>query len=539
MKFRKSLWKSTYGLAAGCAFLALWACFQSTAHAAAVSQPTTSATEESPMVEAGEILTPLPPQTPRINGARIFGVRPGRPFLFTIPATGDEPITYSATGLPDGLTLDAKLGRISGIAPSKNGDYGITLTATNDSGKDSKPLLIKVGDQICLTPPMGWNSWNCFGGSVDAQKVRAAAHAMADKGLIRHGWTYINIDDSWQGNRGGPYNAIQGNSKFSDMKQLCDEIHSLGLKAGIYSTPWTTSYAGYIGGSAQNPEGTWGKPTISKKGRVNKKILPWAVGKYSFAANDAKQWSEWGFDYLKYDWNPIEIPQVQEMHDALENTGRDFVLSLSNSAPFAGAADWARLSNCWRTTNDIRDQWASVVKNGFSQDKWNSFCGPGHYNDPDMLVVGMVGWGPKLRHTRLTPDEQYSHITLWCLLSAPLLLGCDMTKLDDFTLSLLTNDEVLAVDQDVLAKQASQISNENDLQVWAKPLADGTWAVGLFNLSDEETPVSVNFDSLKLSGSQKVRDLWRQKNLPDATGQFAATVASHGVVMVKIGVPVL
>ena len=200
------------------------------------------------MVETGEILTPSPPRTPRINGARVFGVRPGRPFLFSIPATGDEPIVYSATGLPDGLTLDAKLGRISGIAPSKDGEYSATLTATNDLGKHSEPFLIKVGEQICLTPPMGWNSWNCFGGSVDAQKVRAAAHAMVDKGLIKHGWTFINIDDSWQGKRGGPFNAIQGNSKFPDMKQLCDEIHSLGLKAGIYSTPWTTSYAGYIGG---------------------------------------------------------------------------------------------------------------------------------------------------------------------------------------------------------------------------------------------------------------------------------------------------
>jgi len=477
--------------------------------------------------QSAPILTPPPPPTPRINGARTFGVRPGRPLLFTIPATGTEPITYSATGLPEGVVLDAKLGRLSGTAPTTPGDYKITLGARNALGTDSKPLLIRVGDQICLTPPMGWNSWNCFAGAVDQEKVAAAAHAMVDRGLIKHGWTYINIDDTWQGVRGGSFNGIQGNQKFPDLKQLCDEIHSLGLKAGIYSTPWTTSYADHVGGSAENPDGAWSKPTISKNGIINKKVLPWAVGKYSFATNDAKQWASWGFDYLKYDWNPIETPQVREMHDALNASGRDVVLSLSNSAPFAGASDWARLSNAWRTSGDIRDTWANMSRIGFSQGRWNPYGGPGHWNDPDMLVVGMVGWGPRLHATHLTPDEQYTHISLWCLLSAPLLIGCDMTQMDDFTLSLLTNDEVLAVDQDVLGKSALRISKDNNLEVWAKPLSDGAWAVGLFNRGEETATVAVKFDSLKLTGSQKVRDLWRQKDLGAADGQFASTVPPH------------
>jgi alpha-galactosidase len=501
----------------------------------AADTPTTE-----PTTQPEVILTPPPPPTPRINGARVFGVRPGRPFLFTIPATGDDPITFSATGLPESLTLDRKTGQITGTAPTKEGDYNVTLTASNALAKDTKPLLIKVGDEICLTPPMGWNSWNCFAGAVDEEKVLDAAHAMFEKGLIKHGWTYINIDDTWQGDRGGDFNGLQGNHKFPDMKKMCDEIHGLGLKPGIYSTPWVTSYAQYAGGSAENPEGKWSKPTIPKKGNVNKKVLPWAVGKYSFATNDARQWAAWGFDYLKYDWNPIEVPQVQEMADALKASRRDFVLSLSNSAPFSGAADWARLSNAWRTASDIRDQWTTVVRNGFNTaDKWNQFEGPGHYNDPDMLVVGMVGWGPKLHKTRLTPDEQYTHISLWCLLSAPMLIGCDMTKLDDFTLNLLTNDEVLAIDQDVLCKQAAPINADKTYQVWAKPLADGTWAVGLFNLGDETADVTVPFDALSLSGTQKVHDLWRQQDLPDATDKFTASVNSHGVVLLKIGTPKL
>ena len=218
---------------------------------------------------------------------------------------------------------------------------------------------------------------------------------------------------------------------------------------------------------------------------------------------DARQWAAWGFDYLKYDWNPIEVPETQQMPDAFKASGRDVIYSLSNHAPFAGAADWARLANAWRTTGDIRDNWKSMSDIGFPQDKWAHFAGPGHWNDPDMLVVGMVGWGPKLHPTDLTPDEQYTHITLWCLLSAPLLIGCDMTQMDDFTLSLLTNDEVLAVDQDALGQEATRISTAAETQVWAKPLADGTWAVGLFNLSGKEADVTLNLADLKLTGSAK------------------------------------
>jgi len=525
-----------------------------------------------------EILTPKPPATPRINGPRVYGERPGRPFHFTIPATGDGPITYSASGLPDGLILDERLGRISGSV-SKEGNYKITLTARNALGSDSSTLLIKIGPEICLTPPMGWNSWNCFAGAVDQEKVRAQARAMVKSGLIKHGWTYINIDDTWQGKRGGEFNAIQGNKKFPDMKQLCDEIHALGLKAGIYSTPWVTSYAGYPGGSAENPQGTW--TPFSGRKQVNRKILPFAVGKYSFAKEDAKQWAAWGFDYLKYDWNPIELPQVQEMRDALDATGRDFVLSLSNNTPLGVGNDVAKVANCWRTTGDIRDTWQSMSGNGFSQEHWAQFARPGHWNDPDMLVVGMVGWGSKLHPTGLTPDEQYTHMTMWCLLAAPLLLGCDMTHLDDFTLSLLTNDEVLAVDQDPLGREALMVKLDGQKWIWARLLSDSTVAVGVFNhgryeltygprrrgatekvwrirdwqtrkdetfdsreaaeaaLASRATPleITVHWADLQRGGRQQVRDLWRQKDLGFADESISVMVPEHGAVMLKVGTP--
>jgi alpha-galactosidase len=478
------------------------------------------------------ILTPKPPATPRINGPAIFGVRPNHPLIYRIPATGQRPMEFSIENLPKGLSVDAQSGQITGTL-AEPGEITVTLQAKNSLGSAQKKFKVIVGERIALTPPMGWNSWNCWGGRVSAEKVLLSARGMVNSGLIDHGWTYINIDDAWQGKRGGEFNAIQGNDKFPDMKKLCDQIHAMGLKAGIYSTPWTTSYARYIGGSSENADGSWVKPTQDKKGIVNKKILPWAIGKHHFTENDAKQWAAWGIDYLKYDWNPIEVPETQEMAIALRHCGRDVIYSLSNHAPFEGARDWSLLANAWRTTGDIRDTWQSVSGIGFSQDRWSAFAGPGHWNDPDMLVVGMVGWGTP-HPTKITPDEQYTHISLWCLLSAPLLLGADLDKLDEFTLSLLTNDEVLAIDQDSLGKQATRVAGDGDLLVYAKDLEDGSKAVGLFNRSETESEITASFSAIGVKGKQIIRDLWRQKDLGEFEGEFKSKVAPHGVVLVKV-----
>jgi alpha-galactosidase len=480
-----------------------------------------------------EIRTPKPPATPHINGPAIFGVRPSSPFLYRIPATGQRPMQFSIDGLPQGLAVDQATGQITGSMKNV-GEHVVILRAENSLGSAEKKFKILVDETLALTPPMGWNSWNCWGSKVSAEKVLASARGMASSGLIDHGWTYINIDDAWQSDkRDGPFHAIQGNSMFPDMKSLCDEIHNLGLKAGIYSTPWVTSYANHMGGSAENPEGTWEKPTIPKKGNVNKKNLPWAIGKYSFAENDAKQWAAWGIDYLKYDWNPNELPETEEMYKALRASGRDVVLSLSNSTPFKNIPELSKIANCWRITGDIRDNWDSMNKKGFGQDKWAPYAGPGHWNDPDMLVVGYVGWGNP-HPTNLTPDEQYTHISIWCLASAPLLLGCDLTKLDEFTINLLANDEVLDVNQDSLGKQAVRSSNEGDLQVYAKDLADGSKAVGLFNLGNQPAMVAAKWSDLNISGPHAVRDLWRQKDLGQFDDQFQITVAPHGAELIRI-----
>ena len=498
-----------------------------------------------------EILTPPSPATPRINGPAVFGVRPGAPFLYAIPSTGSRPLAFTAEGLPAGLALDGNTGRITGTL-SHAGEYKVLLRATNALGTTTRNIRIVVGDKIALTPPMGWSSWNCWGDAVSQEKVLNSARAMVEKGLRNHGWTYINIDDGWQGPRGGEFNAIQPNAKFPDMKALAEEIHALGLKFGIYSSPWRGTYAGYIGGSSDNADGTYdwvASGEVNGHYRLNKDPdapgakphwVNWTFGRHSFATQDALQWARWGVDYLKYDWFPNDVPHVQEMANALRATGRDIVYSLSNTGLYDNAADYKRLAQVWRTTGDIVDTWESVSRIGFSQDRWAAYTGPGHWSDPDMLVLGHVGWGPNLHPTRLTPDEQYSHMSLWCLLSAPLLLGCDLSQIDDFTLSLLTNDEVLAINQDVLGRQATQMSNQDGKIVYAKTLEDGSLAVGLFNRGDTETTVGVKWGpwgtlpTERVGMTYRVRDLWRQQDIGEFKDSFETRVAPHGVVLIRL-----
>ena len=309
------------------------------------------------------ILTPLAPATPRINSARVFGVRPKAEFRYTIAATGDRPMTFSAEGLPKGLKLDAQTGIITGRL-KKKGTYKVLLRAKNNLGEAERDLRIEVGEDILLTPPMGWNSWNCWGKSVSQEKVLSSARAMVEKGLVNYGYTYINIDDGWQGIRGGEHNAIQPNKKFPDIKGLVDQIHGMGLKVGIYSAPWVATYLGHIGTQCDNPEGKyeWIEKGVcdenykieDPEGKLHSGYFRYH-GAYSFAEADARQWAEWGFDYLKYDWNPNDYYYTKEMSEALRATGRDIALSISGSDPFAMAYTWPELVQCWRTTDDIFD----------------------------------------------------------------------------------------------------------------------------------------------------------------------------------------
>jgi len=486
-----------------------------------------------------EILTPPPAPQPRINGAKVFGVRPGRPVLYTIAATGRRPMEFSAADLPDGLELDRPTGRIRGSL-AERGTYRVLLRAENALGRAERELRIVVGDEILLTPLLGCNTWGGWGPRVTDENLRAAAKAMVDSGLIEHGWQYVNIDDGWQGRRGGPYNAIQPNEKFGDMKGLCDFIHDLGLKAGIYSTPWITSYAGFVGGSSDDPRGAWEPPTNRRDG--------WRYGKHFFETADARQWAAWGFDYAKYDWAVDSVEVTRRMADALAACDRDIVLELSNSVPLDQAAELTRLAHLSRTTGDLVDLWdrsqmdpglarwaVGIREVWLAHDAWAPYQRPGHWNHACNLRVGLLGgWrNQPLTPSRLTADEQYSHISLWCLWGSPMIIGTPIERLDEFTLSLLSNDEVLEINQDPLGKQGRRTEARGGEAV-VKELEDGSKAVGLFNPGDEPAAVSVDWGKLGLQGKQKVRDLWRQKDLGIHAEGFTAEVRPHGVVLVRV-----
>jgi len=326
----------------------------------------------------------------------------------------------------------------------------------------------------------------------------------------------MNIDDGWEAaERDAKTGEIKTNDKFPDMKGLADYLHRMGLKIGIYSSPGTRTCGNFLG--------TW-----------------------QHEEQDAQTWAGWGIDYLKYDWCSYDLiapnkslPELKKpyeiMRAALNTTNRDIVYSLCQYG-MGDVWEWGEEvgGNLWRTTGDITDTWESLRDIGFAQHKSSAFSRPGHWNDPDMLTVGWVGWGDHLHQTRLTPSEQYTHISLWAMLSAPMLIGCDLSRIDDFTYNLLANDEVLAIDQDALGKQATQALKKEGYQIWVKELADGGRAIGIFNLSDEDRKIAVNWTELGLKDYKKVRDVWRQKDIGKFGKTFSTEVYAHGVTLVKL-----
>jgi alpha-galactosidase len=462
---------------------------------------------------------------PMVNFPRITGATPGRPFLFRIPASGEGPLTFSARSLPAGLALDANTGIIKG-ALKQPGRTDVPVTVKGPKGESSSAVITIVGgpDALALTPPLGWNSWNVWAAQVDDAKVRAAADAMVSTGLAAQGYAYINIDDAWEGQRIAD-GEITSNDKFPDMKALTDYVHSKGLKIGLYSSP--------------------GPRTCQQR----------FAGSYQHEEQDARTWAKWGFDYIKYDWcsySDVETARertplaglkkpYEVMRAALDKLDRDFVYSLCQYG-WGSVWEWGDEvgGNLWRVTGDITDTWPSMSGIGFQQTGHEKYAGPGHWNDTDMLVVGHVGWGrgPAPRPTNLTPNEQLTHISLWALQAAPLLIGADLSQADDFTIDLLGNRDVLAVNQDPLGQAAARIASDTWTQVWARPLSDGTMAVGLFNRAPVPMPVGIKFADIGLADSQPVRFLWTQKDLATATNNlYETTVPRHGVVFVKIGRP--
>jgi alpha-galactosidase len=456
---------------------------------------------------------------PALHGPRVVGATPGHDFLFRIPATGDGPLSFAVERLPAGLRLDARSGIISGVL-AQAGTTKVAVTVSGPAGLARRQLTIVGGrHQLALTPPMGWNSWNAWGTAVDDARVRAAADAFLTSGLAAYGYQFLNIDDGWEADARAEDGGIVSNEKFPAMRALADYVHSLGLKLGIYSSPGPRTCGGYL-------------------------------GSYGHEAQDARTFAAWGIDYLKHDYcsygevAPDEsLAALQHpyrvMREALDAGGRDIVYSLCQYG-MGDVWEWGAEveGNLWRTTLDIVDSWSTMASIGFRQSHVGPYAQPGHWNDPDMLVVGHVGWGPHTHPSRLTPVEQVTHISLWALLAAPLLLGCDLSRLDDFTLALLTNHEVIEIDQDPLGRAATMVARRHPGEVWARPLFTGALAVGLFNGGRKAISLSVQWDELGLSGAQPVRDVWQRAELGVFDSYFTAQLPPHGCRLLIIGTPV-
>ena len=485
----------------------------------------------SPALQTNDpvILTPRPGPTPRINGPEVYGARPGHPFLYHIPVQGERPMKFSAEGLPKGLSLNLSTGIISGITPQA-GEYTVTLRARNLRGTDRRIFKIVSGQTLALTPPMGWNDWYAYYNRITDAKIRQAADIIVSSGMVDVGYQYVCIDDCWMNGEGkkdplqnGPLRDEQGNilpnRHFPNMRALTDYIHAKGLKAGIYSSPGPRTCAGF-GGS------------------------------YQHEAQDARQFANWGFDLLKYDWCSYtgvvgKEPSLEEMKRPYELMGgllkeqnRDILLNICQYGK-GNVWEWGAEvgGQSWRTAGDLGfalNRIFEVALNNVEHAAWQK---PGAWNDPDYIQIGWIGNARKNglpRECPFTPTEQYSFMSLWCLMSAPLFYSGDLTKLNAFTLNVLCNPEVIAVDQDPLGQCARVMFVGADQFLMIKNLADGEHALGLCNYSDAAADMTATWSACGLANGEHVRDLWREMDLGVYTNSFSARVPAHGVILVGL-----
>lgn len=482
--------------------------------------------------EVAYLLTPKPGAAPRINGPLVYGVRLGNPFLYRIPAQGERPMTFSAKGLPKSLRLDEQTGIITGTNPER-GDYQVTFTAKNKHGRDRRGFKIVSGDTLSLTPSMGWNHWYAHYDRITDAMMREAADVMIASGMADVGYQYVNIDDCWMNaeknkdpQRNGPFRDAAGNlipnKYFPDMKGLADYIHSKGLKAGLYTSPGPKTCAGF-------------------------------AGAWQHEAQDAKQFADWGFDFLKYDWcsyggiapNPPSLDDMKKpyilMGNLLKQQSRDILL---NHCQYGMGEVWkwgaAVGGQSWRTAGDLGFELDRIFEVALKNCEHRDYQRPGAWNDPDYIQIGWIGSahsGGLPAPCPLTPTEQYSFMSLWALMASPIFYSGDMSKLDEFTINVLCNPEVIEVNQDPLGQCARVVRFDDDTFLMVKDLADGTKAIGLGNKGEEPVTLTAKWSDVGVKGKQRVRDLWRHQDLGKFDGEFKTEVRRRGVVLLRVGTP--
>ena len=505
------------------------------AHAAdPAPTPTASGSAVQPMQER-IVLSPAPSAAPRINGPKVYGARPGHPFLYRIPCTGERPMKFAADGLPSGIVLNAESGIITGTTPAR-GDYAITLHAANPRGQAVRPFKLAVGDTLALTPPMGYNHWYTHYNRITQKLMEEAADVVVSSGMADAGYQYVNVDDCWMSAPSlGKYQTdpkrvgacrdaagnILPNVHFPDMKALADYIHSKGLKAGIYTSPGPFTCAGF-------------------------------TGAYEHEEPDARQFAAWGYDFLKYDWcsygkiagKKPDLAAMQKpyrlMGGLLKQQPRDIVFNLCQYG-MGDVWKWGAEvgGHSWRTAGDLGFELHGIFEVALKNFARREFNRPGAWNDPDYLQIGWIGAQRggvfEMAHPcPLTPNEQYSFMSLWCMLASPLFYSGDMSRLDEFTLRILCNPELIDIDQDPLGQCARIQSRNANGFILVKDLEDGGKAVALCNQMRTPQRMSVKWADAGLPKPARVFDCWRFVDFKDAADGCEIEVGPRFVEVLRL-----
>lgn len=514
----------------------------------------------TPSVAMPVIAMTPPPAAPEIRPPYAVGFRPGTPLLWTVAARGRRPLAFSAQGLPRGLTLNARTGTIHGTV-AEAGDYAVRVRAENAAGRDERMVHLVAGAKLALTPPLGWNSYDAFGDAVTGAQVLANARYLSAN-MQPVGWDTVVVDYRWydpapmthpdNGSPGEPL-AMDANGRLlpaptrfpAGFKGLADQIHALGLKFGIHIMRGIPRSAV----AANLP--LEGSPFRAADAANTADTCGWCPDMYGVRGATAagrayydslfRLYASWGVDYVKMDDTsaPYHADEIEAVTQAIAKCGRSIVYSLSpGETPVERGAHVASHANLWRASGDFWDDWKALDHEFTLGTRWRGFAGPGHWPDADMLPLGHLSVFDrpvgKSRRTNFTHPEQMTLLSLWSLLPSPLMVGANLPDNDPWTLALLTNPEVLAVSQDSLGAAGRRVAGQDECEVWTKPLADGSLAVGLFNRGDFDEAVSVSAKDLGLAGRCAVRDLWRRKDLGAFDGQFSAPVPAHGVVLVRL-----
>lgn len=505
-------------------------------------------------VDEKEILTPAPGKAPKINGPKIYGIRPGKKMIYRIPCQGERPIQFTIDNLPKGLELDSEKGIITGKIPDSVINYNLTIHAGNKYGEVSRSFKICVGEKIALTPPTGWNSWGGHMITVSDETMRHAADVFVEKGLADAGFQYIGIDDCWmrmtpemhesrsefvknkhkgydfEGDkvigkiRDGNGNILP-NGKFPDMKAMTDYIHSKGLKAGIYSGP--------------------GKQTCQR-----------FAASYGHERADADQFAAWGFDLLKYDlcsgsaakaglmknvpgfkpvdfWRPMAEYLMDQDHDIVFN-----LCQYGRHDPWT----WAPSLNIqsWRTGGDLNHN----VHTYFDQalriaTELREYSKPGQWNDPDFMYIHRIkdvhAMNEPSQEIPLTTNQRYQYVSLWSIIAAPYFFSCDINEIDEFTIGLLANEELVTINQDEKAHVAEVIRNDENETILLKKMADGSLILALFNRkADEENTLSIDWAELGLTEKVSLFDVWRQKEMGQYNRGLKVKLSPDGVGLFRL-----